>query len=240
MNGRAFSLLGSGEFDPWSVEVDRRLLSMAGRDGPVLILPTASAREGDEVFDRWGNKGLAHFSGMGVAAEVVPLKSRDDAGRDDLVARLDGASAVYFSGGNPWHLAEALRDSPFLDRMIARLGEGMAFAGCSAGVACLTDLTFDSDSDDFQAVFKPGLALIPRLMFGPHWDMIDTWIPGATEFIVASVPQGSAFVGLDEQTAMLGDGVRWEVVGSGAIHLLVDGNWSRHGPGATFELPLAR
>lgn len=240
MNGRAFSFLGSGEFEPWSADVDRRLLSMAQGDGRVLIVPTASAREGDEVFDAWGSKGLTHFAGLGVPAEVVPLRTRDDAHDDGVVDRLNGASVIYFSGGNPWHLAEAIRDTPFLDRMLSRLDAGMAFAGCSAGVACLTGSTFDSDSDDFKAVFKPGLGLIENALFGPHWDMIDTWIPGATAFIVASVPPGAALVGLDEQTAMLGDGRRWEVIGAASIHVLLDGAWSTHGAGEAFELTLAR
>ena len=36
-------------------------------DGRVLILPTASAKEGDEVFDGWGSKGLEHFDSLGIA-----------------------------------------------------------------------------------------------------------------------------------------------------------------------------
>jgi hypothetical protein len=41
-----WSLLGTGEFQPWSEPVDRRLVEEADGDGRVLILPTASAPEG--------------------------------------------------------------------------------------------------------------------------------------------------------------------------------------------------
>ena len=92
----------------------------------------------------------------------------------------------------------------------------MAYAGCSAGVACLNEIAFDSDTTEVTDVFKPGLGLVPRTMFAPHWDMVDTWIPGATEFLVRSAPEGFTFIGMDEDTAMVGHGASWEVLGRAA------------------------
>ena len=76
-----------------------------------IVAPTAAAHEGDESFDGWANKGLEHYAGLGIPAEVLPLKTREDAHRDDLVRRLDDASIVFFSGGNPARLAGLLRDT---------------------------------------------------------------------------------------------------------------------------------
>ena len=75
----SFLLLGSGEFEPWSTEVESLALADAVGDGSVAILPTASASEGDHVFDRWGRMGLVHYAESGVPASVVPLKVREDA-----------------------------------------------------------------------------------------------------------------------------------------------------------------
>jgi len=97
----AFALLGSGEFEPWAEPVDRWLLDRAaeaGRDGSVLILPTASAPEGDAVFDKWGTMGLEHYAALQAPAEVVPLKTREDAASEELAAGLATASVVFFSG----------------------------------------------------------------------------------------------------------------------------------------------
>jgi len=55
-------------------------------DGRVLVLPTASAQEGDAAFEGWARRGLAHYREAGIAAEVVPLRTREDAGRADLLA----------------------------------------------------------------------------------------------------------------------------------------------------------
>ncbi|MGH2629748.1 MAG: Type 1 glutamine amidotransferase-like domain-containing protein [Actinomycetota bacterium] len=234
-----WALLGSGEFEPWSEVADRWLLERATGDGRVAILPTASSREGDEVFDEWGRKGAEHFASLGVEAEVVPVRTRSDADRSDLAERLRDASVAYLSGGNPAHLADVLRSTAVCDALLTGLARGMGYAGCSAGVACLTETTYDSDSEDLETIFRPGLGIVHGVLFGPHWDMLDTWVPGSTEFIVSSVVDGQVLVGIDEKTAMLGDGHRWLVRGRGRVRVRRDGEFTDHRDGDGFELPLA-
>jgi cyanophycinase len=233
-----WSLLGSGEFQAWSEPVDRRLVAEAQGDGRVLILPTASAPEGKDVFERWGSLGLAHFSRLDIPAEVLDLKGREDTDDPRLIERLDGASAVYFSGGNPAYLSTVLTESNFLGALLKHLDRGMAYAGCSAGVACLNEITFDSDSVVMEEVFRRGLGLVPRTVFAPHWDMVDTWIPGAAEFLVTSAPEGYTFIGMDEDTAMVGDGSSWEVLGKSGIHVRKGDAWATYRDGDRFELAL--
>ena len=233
-----WSLLGSGEFQPWSEPVDRRLVAEADGDGRLLILPTASAPEGKDVFERWGSLGLAHFSRLDIPAEVLDLQSREDTNDPRLLTRLDGASAVYFSGGNPAYLSATLAETDFLDALLKQLDRGMAYAGCSAGVACLNEITFDSDTTEMGEVWKPGLDLVPRSLFAPHWDIVDTWIPGARDFIIGSVSDGYTFVGLDEDTAMVGDGATWEVLGKSGIHVKKEDAWATYRDGDRFELTL--
>jgi len=238
---RAFALLGSGEFDPWTSSIDRWLLGREGaRDGPVLILPTASAAEGDDVFDMWARKGLDHYDRHAIDARVLPLKTRDDAHRDDLVAALEDASVAFFSGGNPAYLSAVLGGTPFWRALQTAMDDGLAYAGCSAGVACLGDIAPDSAREEFDETFwQPGLELFPGFWFGPHWDALDGFAPGLTDFIVSEVPPGATLVGIDENTALVGDGRRWDVVGVGGAHILTDGDWAHHEPGASLDLALA-
>jgi len=237
---RALAFMGAGEFEPWSEVVDRWVLERADGDGRVLILPTASAPEGDDVFEDWAGKGLAHFRKVGVQAEVLPIKAREDAEREDLAQRVHEASVVYFSGGNPYHLASVLRDSAFCRAMLDRLEDGLGYIGCSAGVACLTETTYDTAVDDLRtdAVWKPGLSYVRRLLFAPHWDTVERWYPGAQRFIVASLQPGQTLVAIDEETAMVGDGLAWTVLGRSGVHLHRDGAWVDHPAGDGFELPL--
>ena len=237
----AYGLLGSGEFEPWSADVDRRLLAGATGDGRVLILPTASAKEGDTIFDGWGSMGLEHFGSLGIPAEIVPLKTREDASRPEFVAKVSEASVVYFSGGNPAYLAATLAGTPFWTEVLRAQERGLAYTGCSAGVACLGDKAPDSDSERFADGFwEPGLGVFHGVWFGPHWDALEGYVPGLSDFIVSSVPRGDTLFAIDERTAAVGDGVDWTVIGVAGVHVYRDGGWVHHASGETFTYDLPR
>src|SRR5690349_10109238 len=101
------ALLGSGEFEPWARPVDKWCAdSVTATSNRALVLPTASAPEGDEVFNRWGRMGVDHYEAIGLAPEVLDLRVREDAFKQELVDAVDGARIIFFSGGNPGYLAE--------------------------------------------------------------------------------------------------------------------------------------
>lgn len=224
-----FALLGSGEFQPWSHEVDSWLLDRVTGDGRVLIVPTASAPEGDEVFGAWALRGLDHYSGSSATAEVLDVRDRTDADDRALAERVVGASVVYFSGGNPAYLAAALSGTALWRAVIDGLDRGMGYLGCSAGMACLGRKAPDSSVNDFSPdLWRQGLGLFPRAWLGPHWDMLDRFAPGLVEHMMRTVPSDDLLVGVDEQTALVGDGGHWQVIGRGAIHVRVGREWSRY------------
>ena len=163
-----FLLLGSGEFEPWSTDVERLALAEAVGDGSVVILPTASASEGDAVFDRWGRMGLEHYEAAGVAAELLAVKTREDAFREDLAARAEAASMIYFSGGKPSKLADVLRDSPLLASIRRAMDRGAVYAGCSAGAMVASRERNAEGRGGTSWLF--GLGLVPNVSFGVHWD----------------------------------------------------------------------
>jgi cyanophycinase-like exopeptidase len=237
-----FALLGSGEFEPWTHAIDRWLLEHGVGDGRILVLPTASAPEGDQVFHRWATMGLEHYAGSGTPAEVVPLKTRADAEDPHLVSCLRGASAVFFSGGNPAYLAATLVGTPAWEAIREELDHGMAYGGCSAGVACLGEAAPDSSIRDpltaDGGLLQPGLNLFPGMYFMPHWDALDTYIPGLRSLVRRSVPSGRRLMAIDERTAVLGDGSAWTVAGSGNVHVIRGPDEQVHGPGSAFAEPM--
>jgi cyanophycinase len=237
----AYAFLGAGEFEDWHGDVDRAMLD--GRDGRVLVLATASAPEGESVYQGWVDKGLAHYAGVGIDAVAPSLRTAADAHDPAVVAELHDAALVFFSGGNPAYLASVLVGSLFWIRLQERVAAGtLAYVGCSAGVAVLSDPTYDSGVDDFERVWAPGLGYFPSVLFGPHWDIVDTWIPGAREFIAAATPAGGCLVAIDENTAMVGDGTDWTIHGAGGVYVHRDGVWVgeyRSGQAFTLAMPVA-
>jgi cyanophycinase-like exopeptidase len=240
MSGRLFGLLGSGEFEPWTEPVDRWLLERATGDGSVLVLPVASAPEGEEVFGRWGAMGLEHYDDLGIPAELVPLKTRGDAERPDVIRLLERASMAFFSGGNPAYLTSVLRGSPFWGALLSEMDRGLAYAGCSAGVASLGEEAVDNTIHDFTSSepWRPALRLFPNVYFGPHWDALDRYVPGLQSLFVSAVPAGSPLLGIDERTAVVGDGTDWSVIGEGTASLIQDGIRRSFEAGSSFHLRL--
>jgi cyanophycinase len=221
-------LVGSGEFEPWALDVDRWFLERATGDGRVLVVPTASAPEGEAVFQDWATRGVAHFERLGARTEVLDLRHRDDAQRADLQRLVSGASLVYFSGGNPAFLADVLRGSPLWSTLLNEMARGMAYVGCSAGMACLGAVAPDSDVETFgDQLWRPGLGLFPSAWLAPHWDALDQFAPGLVAYLDATVPATDVLVGVDEYTALVGDGTDWAVAGVGSAHIREDGRWRR-------------
>jgi cyanophycinase len=239
-----FALFGSGEFLPWAREVDRWAAEQAtaGSDR-VLILPTASAPEGDDVFNRWAGMGAEHFAALGLTPEVLPLKTREDAFRAEIVDEVADARYVFFSGGNPGYLAETLRETPFWEALRDALAHGTAFGGCSAGASAVGSIAPDVTSstinlDDLRWV--PGLPLFTRASIPTHFDAVDTFFPGLRRFIIDARPADNVLFGIDEDTAACGDGTTWTVHGNRAVTIVGEdgGEPVEHFAGETVACPL--
>jgi cyanophycinase len=226
-----FLLLGSGEFEPWSTQAESLALADAVGDGVVAILPTASATEGDEVFDRWGRMGLDHYAETGVSAAVVPVKVRDDALRPELVEQVERASMIYFSGGKPSRLADVLRDTPMLAAIRRAIERGAVYAGCSAGAMVASRERNAEGRRGTAWLF--GLGLVPHVSFGVHWDRAAR-VPGVQWWLTSRLSDDMWFVGIDEQTAILGDGATWTVHGLRSVTVRHGGELVRYRAGETF------
>jgi cyanophycinase-like exopeptidase len=236
-----FALLGSGEFQPWSREVDTWMLDRVTGDGRVLVVPTASAPEGDEVFGQWANSGLEHFAEQDIACEALEVRDRTDADDAGMVERVHGASVIYFSGGNPAYLAATLNGTALWKSVLDGLDRGMGYIGCSAGMASLGRKAPDSTVADFSpSLWGDGLRLFPRTWFGPHWNMLDHYIAGFTSYIDATVPSDDLLIGVDEQTAIVGDGEHWQVIGVGSAHVREGVSWDDFANGDTLAVNALR
>jgi cyanophycinase len=227
---RTFLLLGSGEFEPWAHDVESRVLASATGDGSVVVLPTASAPDGPAVFDRWARMGLDHYAEAGVTAETIPVKSHEDAAREDWARRAELASMIYFSGGKPQHLAGVLRGSPLLAAILRAMDGGAIWAGCSAGAMVVSRAKDGSRGSSYLF----GLGLVPHVSFGVHWDRAAR-IPGLAWWMTARLPDDTWFVGIDERTAIVGDGETWEVFGRSGVEVRGPNGRARYAAGERFE-----
>ena len=83
-----------------------------------------------------------------------------------------------------------------------------------------------------------GLGLVEGGTLGVHWDRIGK-VPDFRGFVMSG-SDGVWFAGIDERTAIVGDGEHWRVFGRGKVSLRAEGRSTTFGPGETFTVPGAR
>jgi cyanophycinase len=211
------ALVGSGEFLPEMAEFDADLLAATGRSRPrVAILPTASWPDGSEVFHRWATMGTAHFSALGAEVEQVLVRDRvdaDDAGHAQAIGEAD---LVYLSGGKPAHLSASLRETAVGAALCAAHERGAILAGCSAGAMILAGKHWATRRRRllWPLRWHDGLGLFHGASVVPHYDAFPEAL---VALLVMQAPRGSAVLGIDEDTAVIGKDGSWQVHGRARV-----------------------
>ena len=232
------ALVGSGEYLEVMAGVEGALL--AGRPPRYVQLPTAAAPEGEASLARWVALGRAQAERLGV--EAVPLVVRDRAEADDpdLAAQVAGAGLVYLSGGSPPYVAATLRGTLVWQAIVAAWQDGAALAGCSAGAMALTSWVPDLRRPGRAA--DPGLGVLTELRVIPHFDRLLGWMPDLVSRYLLRAPEGTAVVGVDEDTAVVWDADTtgsdgWTVHGRQSAWLLTRDGRQEFGAGSPIALP---
>ena len=232
MSPGPIALVGSGEYLPVMQEVEADLIS--GRSPRYVQIPTAAAPEGLDSVSYWVELGRQQAQRIGVEAVSVVAHNRDDADNDELVSQVRDAGLIYLSGGNPSFLANTLRDTKLWKEIETAWRDGAALAGCSAGAMALADHIPTLRLPHHQAT--RGLGLLPHIRVLPHFDRMFAHVPDFfTRFM--KVPDGVHVIGIDEDTAIVGGPVEWEVKGRQSAWLFVDGHRHEYAAGTTLATP---
>jgi cyanophycinase len=181
----------------------------------IAIIPTAS-----ELADT-GPRYEKIFLELGAsAAFALPFFERADAEKTELLAQLETATGVFFTGGNQLRIATILGGTP-VAKLVRRLNaSGRIVGGTSAGAAILPEHMIAHGQMGSTPIagmvqLSPGLGLTNRVVVDQHFRQRDR---------LGRLLAGLAYnpfaigLGLDEDTAafIAPDNVL-HVVGSGAV-----------------------
>jgi cyanophycinase len=219
-------VIGGGERPPAALA---RMIEWAGGSSArLLVVPWASS-EPAESAATIREEFLPHRPGRIEAAPLAPLDAQK---RKDLLAQLEAATAVFFTGGDQGRIMDVLlADAELLEAFRARYRQGTVFGGTSAGAAILSPrmITGNGDFtviDAAQVETRPGLGLLRGTIVDQHF--VKRQRENRLFALVLAHPEDLG-VGVDEDTALLvEDGKRGLVVGTSVV-MLVDG---RSTPGA--------
>ena len=230
------ALVGAGEFLPAMLDFDRALLEATGRDRPrVVILPTASYPDGEDVFQRWAAMGVAHFASLGAEVEPVFVRHRRDAADAAACQAIGEADLVYLSGGKPAHALDALAGSQVGRALLDANARGAVLAGCSAGAMVLAGHSFSFRVRllPWLLRWRPGLGFVPGASVVPHYD---AWPEPLSALIALQSPRGSVVLGIDEDTGVVGSDGSWQVRGRSRVTVWRGRHRERYRAGDTFRI----
>lgn len=230
------ALVGAGEFLPAMADVDAGLLAATGRARPrVAIIPTASFPDGDATFERWAAMGVDHFSALGAEVEPVLVRGRSDADDPAHAQAVGEADLIYLSGGRPGYLLATLDGSRVGRALWDASRAGAIVAGCSAGAMALADRQFEFRRRmlPWPLRWRRGLGIVAGMAVIPHYD---AWPEALCALMALQAPRGSAVIGIDEDTAVVGRDGAWQVHGRSRVTIWRGRHRDRYRAGEAFRL----
>lgn len=131
-------IIGGG---PQPTPLVQRFVDLAGGRGKARIVIFAEASEDGEQS---GKEKADELRGLGAQAQSVWV-NHEQANTDSVAKLLDGATGVYFGGGDQVRLINVLRGTRTEQAIKARYRAGAVIGGTSAGAAVMSEVMLTGD-----------------------------------------------------------------------------------------------
>ena len=167
------AITGSGEFLPSILDVDKILINNIKDTPYALTFSTAAGKESDERLLYWKNLAKNHFAELEVKHNHIDARNREDLNKNSVIEEMKKANFVFFSGGSPTYLYEAIVDSEFSSEL-NHVEERGIIAGCSAGAMIMGD----------KMIKGTGLNYLPQTIVIPHYgESFYSWISNTVKVL---------------------------------------------------------
>ena len=196
-------------------EVARRVGS-----GKLVVSTVAIPSNPEGLFEEYEKA----FRALGVKhLYKLEINAREEATRDSKLRILDGATGVFFTGGDQMKITSQVGDTLIFRRIQEIYEEGGVIAGTSAGAAVMSETMLVTGGDEQSHVIggsvrmAPGLGLISGVIIDQHF--MERGRVGRLIGAVAQNPKNLG-IGIDEQTAIVVERDKgFYVLGSGAVYV---------------------
>ena len=189
--------------------------------GGKIVLATVASHQPEGYFDDY-EAALADLH-HGELVELYVAERRQAGNRDKLDV-LDDAAAIFFSGGDQLRIISQIGDTSIEDKVRGLYERGGVIAGTSAGAAMMSEtMLVKGSGQETHRIgdlhMAPGMGLVRNVIIDQHFAE-----RGRMGRLLGAVAHNPRFLGLgiDEDTAAVLEGDRFEVIGSGAVYV-VDG-----------------
>jgi cyanophycinase len=198
----------------------RALADHVGKSGK-LVVATVASQLPEQMWEEYETV----FRSLGVHhVHKLAIEQREEAKTPQKQKILDGATAVFFTGGDQLRITSQIGDTPVYERIREIYHAGGLIAGTSAGasVVCET-MMVGGDSNGSHRIgvglrMAPGLGFLEGVIVDQHFAE-----RGRMGRLLGAVAQNPRIlgIGIDENTAILVNAHRnFKVIGDGAVYVL--------------------
>ncbi len=211
-------IIGGAEEKEGECTILKRFMAISGGPSAKLVVMTAATEQPEEV----GREYVEAFARIGAPnVSVLDLENREEADSASAAAAIAAADGVFFTGGDQQRIIELLRGTDAGATLHRRYDEGLAIAGTSAGAAMMADpmiVQGESGTNPNREIVElgPGMGFLPNTIICMHFATRAR--SGRLLAAVARHP-GHLGIGIDENTALVVQGRKFEVIGDGAVYL---------------------
>ena len=200
----------------------RAFVKKAGKTGKTVVATLASEQP-KQIFEEYESA----LRGLGMRhVHHLSIESREEAMSPSKLNVLADADAVYFSGGDQLKITSQIGDTPIYLRVCEIFEAGGLIGGTSAGASIMSETMMVSGEGDSNykigSLLKlaPGFGLLRNVLVDQHFSQ-----RGRIGRLLGAVAQNPRMlgIGLDEDSAILVQRGRFQVLGSNAVHV-VDGS----------------
>ena len=213
--------IGGGDFADSPILERISAIAKENSDARMLVMTVATNHD-DSVAAKYHTlfrkAGFRHVA----AAKIV---HRCDAVENDVLAKMEKADAVFFTGGDQLNVTTLFGGTPLHQLMRQRQKAGIPVIGTSAGAAMMSSsmiLSGESSAPPKAGGIElgPGLDLVNDSIIDSHFTQRGRH--GRLLTAVAHYPHVLG-IGIDESTAAIFHNGTFEVTGSGSV-TVVDGH----------------
>lgn len=191
-----------------------------------LVVTSVASHEPEGYFE--GYEQVFRELGLSNTSDLY-INERSESVLEEKLSTFDGATGVFFTGGDQLRITSQIGDTPIEQRVQDIYAAGGVICGTSAGASamCETMLVKGRGSESYRVGglrMAPGLGLIPSVIIDQHFAE-----RGRMGRLLGAVAQNPRLlgIGIDEDTAIVVEGEQFTVLGSGAVYV-VDGAGVTH------------
>ncbi len=216
-------IVGGAEDKDGDCVILREFVRLAGAARSRLVVMTVASQVPDEIAAVYERA----FTRLG-AREVraLDVRQREQANDPALALAVHAATGVFFTGGDQIRITNLLDGTPTDRALRHRHEQGMVLAGTSAGAAMMSGtMIIEGRSEPTPRVGNvktgPGMDFLRGTIIDQHFGQRGR--VGRPLSAVAQYPHLLG-IGIDEDTALVVQGERFTVLGSGAVTVIDAGD----------------